>query len=384
MRFILVSAVIGIAVGAALAYVEVQPTVNGPQPHIAAATNKSEPASDSSGPRVEVDNPTYNFGTMQRGTQMTHEFVVRNVGTAPLTLNVVSTSCKCTVGDVSGDPIPPGESVPVKLEWRALTGVGSFRQTAYIETNDPRQSRVMLSVDGQVAEASGVAPPDFVFGRVSAGTEKSADVYVMALAQEELEVHDPELSYEETRKFFDVQIEPVDRASLPDPNAKQGVRIRLTAKPGLPLGHFDQYLSIATNIPDAKNLVIPIVGRVVGGISVYGSLWSENRGVLRLGNVSSEEGASSTLNLVIRGAGADEVSLEVTATDPPELNAKLGEPKQLKPTLVHVPLTVEVPPGTRPMVRLETDHSDGARIVLKTTHPDAPEMVLRVEFTVER
>jgi Protein of unknown function (DUF1573) len=383
IALIVISAVFGTAVGATLAYVDAWPAVRTGTSR-SSPSSPSGPVADASGPHVEVDEPTYQFGTMQRGTKMSHAFVFRNVGNAPLTIHVLSTTCKCTAGNVPAEPVAPGKSTSVTLEWRALVSPGPFRQSAQIETNDPLQSHVSLSVEGEVSEASGVWPPDFIFDKVTAGKEKSADVFVMALTQDTLEVGDPTLSNPDTRKFFDVQVEPVDRASLPNPKAKQGVRIRVTAKPGLPIGHFDQYLSISTNIPDANQLEIPIFGRVVGNITVHGHLWSEDRGALMLGNVKSDEGTTDTLNLVIRGSGADAVQMEVAAIDPPELVAKLGEPKRLKATLVHVPLTIEIPPGTPPMVRLDTDQSDGGRITLKTSHADAPEMVLRVQFTVER
>jgi hypothetical protein len=49
-----------------------------------------------------------------------------------------------------------------------------------------------------------------------------------------------------------------------------------------------------------------------------------------------------------------------------------------------VPLTVEIPKGTPPLAHLKTEQSDPAKIVIKTTQAEAPEMVLHVEFVVER
>jgi hypothetical protein len=106
--------------------------------------------------------------------------------------------------------------------------------------------------------------------------------------------------------------------------------------------------------------------------------------VLRLGRVKSAEGVETLLNIVIRGEGADKVVLSVASVDPPELVAKLGEPKKVKDTLIHVPLVIEIPPGTPPMARLDIDQHDEARVVLKTSLPDVPEMVLGVRFAVER
>jgi hypothetical protein len=66
------------------------------------------------------------------------------------------------------------------------------------------------------------------------------------------------------------------------------------------------------------------------------------------------------------------------------LKVTIGEPNQLRPTLLHVPMEIEVPAGTRPMVRLDTAQGEEGRVVLKTTHPTIKELVLGVRFAVER
>jgi hypothetical protein len=45
---------------------------------------------------------------------------------------------------------------------------------------------------------------------------------------------------------------------------------------------------------------------------------------------------------------------------------------------------IEVPAGTRPMVRLGTAQGEEGRVVIKTTHPTIKELVLGVRFAVER
>src|SRR3972149_5879611 len=181
LGLILAAAVAGATIGAAVAYVETRPGGGVAAGPTASSGESAAPA--GAAPRVEVAEPLYEFGAMQRGTTKSHEFSVRNAGQSPLTLRVGSTTCKCTIGNVSNDPIPPGESVMVKLEWSALVNPGPFRQTATILTNDPRSSAVELLVEGEVTDATGIFPPDFMLDKITAGATKSAEVYVMMLAQ---------------------------------------------------------------------------------------------------------------------------------------------------------------------------------------------------------
>lgn len=381
---ILISAVVGTALGGGLALVEFRMggDVVMPRP--------GEPAiapsvPDEPMPRIEIVEPEFQFGAMQRGTKKTHPFIVKNVGTAPLTLRVGQTTCKCTLGVASDEPIPPGGSAAVRLEWTANADVpGPFRQGATLITNDPSRSSMLLSVVGEVTEAQGVEPPDFIFDKVSAGASRSAEVFVMAMFQDDITVSDPRLDKEETREFFDVRVEPVGREQLPDQEARAGVRVTVTAKPGLPLGSFNQRLTLHTSLPDAQELTIPIIGRVVGDISIHGIEWDDERATLRLGHVQSSEGKVARLNVVIRGAGAEAVKFNVVSCDPPELKVTIGEPRKLRETLVHVPLEIEVPAGTPPMIRLGTVQGDEGQITLGSTHPIVRELVLGVRFSVER
>ncbi|MCI0332128.1 MAG: DUF1573 domain-containing protein [Planctomycetes bacterium] len=384
LTVILIAALVGSAVGAALAYVEVR------SDHDAVAElageNAVQPpaAQGETAARIEVVEPRFNFGKMERGRERSHEFVIRNVGTAPLKLRVGQTSCKCTLGEVTGDAIGPGESTHVRLEWSAQSDRGPFRQTAMLHTNDPRQPDVELTIEGEIVGATGVEPPDFMFDKLAVDESRSAEVYVMAMLQDELTVDSAELTDEHSRDKFDVRIEPVERDELPNKSARDGVRITLTAKPDLPVGRFNQFLTLNTNLKEGEKLHIPVIGSVVGDISVHGTGWLENEGVLVIGKVESSKGRKARVNLAVRGENAEDVTFEVGSVDPPELKVTIGEPMRLKATLVRVPVEIEVPPGTRSMARLATAQGEEAKIVLKTTHPKIKELSMGVRFAVER
>jgi hypothetical protein len=315
---------------------------------------------------------------------MSHRFEVKNVGDAPLTLRVGSTTCKCTVGEVAGKAVPPGEATHVLLEWKALSDYGPFRQSATLITNDPHRSQLELMIEGQITEATNLSPTEFLFDKVAVGESKSAEVIVMAMLEDDLAVSDVKLSDPATSDKFDIKVEPLEDDQLPNPEAKEGVRITLTAKAGLPVGRFHQWLSLRTNLAGSESIEIPLVGRVVGDISVHGIDWNEEAGALSLGKVNSAEGRKRRVNIVVRGSAAPDVRLAVDSVDPGELEVTIGEPKKLTDSLVHFPVHIEVPAGTRPMVRLGTAQGEEGRVVLTTTHPTVKEIVLGVRFAVER
>jgi hypothetical protein len=137
-------------------------------------------------------------------------------------------------------------------------------------------------------------------------------------------------------------------------------------------------------MPEAEKLEIPIVGQIVGDIGVHGTGWNEEAGALKIGSVKSSAGSRSKLSVVVRGADAAATTFKVQSVDPPELKVTIGEPKKLKDTLVQVPLEIEIPAGTRPMVRLDTSQGEAGHIVLSTTHPKIKELAIGVHFAIER
>src|SRR3954449_6323415 len=201
---IVLAALIGVLAGGVYAYVEVR---NDPDAldKLADEPKARSKAGDKESAHITVDEQHYNFGSMQRGTTKSHEFVIRNTGNAPLKIRNGGTTCKCTLSKVADESIPPNGSTKVKLEWTAKADSGPFRQTATILTNDPTQTQVELSVDGQILALSGVEPPDFLFDKLAVGETKTAQVYVMAMIQEDLTVKDPQISDPTIRDQFDIK-----------------------------------------------------------------------------------------------------------------------------------------------------------------------------------
>src|SRR5688572_1042832 len=109
LTIILVAALIGGIVGGAVAYVEVR---SDPDLLVVLDDENAPPVVIAEGqkvPRVQVEQPHFNFGQMERGREKSHRFLVRNVGEAPLTLRVGPTSCKCTLSEVQSGALAPGE-----------------------------------------------------------------------------------------------------------------------------------------------------------------------------------------------------------------------------------------------------------------------------------
>lgn len=328
-------------------------------------------------PRIVIVNgEDFDFGTMERDTTQSHAFEFRNEGEAPLTLIQRGTTCKCTLSDIEHSKLAPGQSTQVKLEWTALANEGQFRQSATIETNDPRRQFITLTVSGKITYSHRVSPTELVFTRLSAREPTTADVMVYGF-------HDNDLTIEHaivdaaTAEYFDVVIEPMTAEQMAsEEGAKSGKIVKLTIKPGLPLGDVRQKLRLSLDLPGKPVVEIPIEGRVTGDISIVGPRpWDADSSILAIGKVKTADGyRSKGLYLLIKGTAADKLALTPGRISPEFLQIHFEPVQRLSSSVAKVPFTVEVPPGTSPanhsgsilgkmgQIEIEAGESDGQRI----------------------
>jgi len=376
----LLAAVLGVGVGAAFAYVEVRLKPASRQPDQVKQIESS--TDEGAQPRAEVPEMLFEFGSIEQNTSMSHVFAIENVGTAPLQVEVGDTTCKCTIGDLSEKVVQPGEATEVTLEWTAKTGLGPFRHGATLHTNDPRQSRIELIVEGKVVGSTALSPAELIFRTIRIGESKQAQLFLMAFIEPEVQVESFKVFGEQLAERIDVLIEPAEPSELPQADATSGVRVTATYQSDKTLGAFLGELKLYTNLEKAKVLTIPIVGNVAGDVSLYGPGWNPRQGLLRLGTIEGYVGKQVRLNMKVGGEHARATEYTIAQVDPPELQVSLGESREIREQLVHTPLFIEVPAGTAPMVRIGGVVGDEGLIVLHSTHPNTAEVKLRVQFTV--
>lgn len=390
--WLLAAATIGVAAGAALGYWEAKPwTVRGGK--VSAKSNPTAgEANDkpASAAQASIDETTFNFDKMESGTTQNHTFEIKNTGNSPLDLEFVSHTCKCTTVELDGNPVEPGASATVKpgesakvlLEWAAKVPAGPFRHGATFTTNDPQRSRLELMVEGDIVESTTLEPSLLSFGNVNVGAEGKAEMLVMAFLEPEVIIESFEITDPKLAEQIEVKIEPVEKSALPE-NAQAAAKVVATFKPKGTIGPFGGSLKMKTNLKQAPSIEVPIYGSVKGDISIAGAGWVEATGTLRIAPTKSAVGSSTRLNLSVRGGHAQSTELKVASVTPDELKASLGEPKVIRDNFVQIPLTVDIPPGSRPIVMMGEDQGGEGEIILSTTHPETPEVRLKVVFMVK-
>jgi len=74
---------------------------------------------------VEWTDKEFDYGVVEQGEKVTHLYTFKNVGDEPLIISNAKGSCGCTVPQWPKDPVLPGESGEIKVQWRS-----SYRHSA--------------------------------------------------------------------------------------------------------------------------------------------------------------------------------------------------------------------------------------------------------------
>ncbi|HEX3727175.1 MAG TPA: DUF1573 domain-containing protein [Pirellulales bacterium] len=391
-QYVVVAAVLaGGALGAGISWANFgnPPPFNFTPSEAPASANQQEAQ-----PKVLVDNRAYDFGAVERDIKVSHTFRFTNVGTAPLTLRAGATTCsRCTITTVSQGEVPPGESAEVTVEY--LPGISKmhFRQVATVHTNDPHERRVELNIFGTVTSRYRVEPPEISLSKISAAETKTTEFNIYAFQADAVSVVSHSFAEPDTAEFFDVQSEPLEHDQLTVDGARSGCVVRVTVKPGLPLGAIRQTIRLRIALAgsqDTPEVEVPVSGKVDSEISIVGRNWNGEFNKLTLGSVKSSEGLTHKLFVVLRGPLRHGVKIKPARVIPDWIQVSLGEPSELKKDgpdengVSQIPLTIVIPPGAPPSNHLGSDQGKYGEIILETTHPQVKQIRMYLQFIVEQ
>ena len=109
-------------------------------------------------PEISFEEAEFNFGKVAVGEKIMHTYSFVNKGKAPLQIAQVTPSCGCTtLKDWPKDPIAPGQSGVITVEFNSAGFSGNIEKTIQVATNGiPRDYYLKLrgEVSGQALDAA--------------------------------------------------------------------------------------------------------------------------------------------------------------------------------------------------------------------------------------
>ncbi|OGK25235.1 hypothetical protein A3C25_04285 [Candidatus Roizmanbacteria bacterium RIFCSPHIGHO2_02_FULL_38_11] len=143
--------------------------VTGGKQNTSAVTSVSYKTTDKEKPKLETKELFKDMGELKVSEQKSEDFVVKNVGSRPLQLSQISSSCGCTVGQVIIDgkvseefgmhtqsdyiaEIAAKKGAKIRVTYRpyVMPVYGAVEREVYVTTNDPENPKLVFKVKAYV------------------------------------------------------------------------------------------------------------------------------------------------------------------------------------------------------------------------------------------
>ena len=265
-----------------------------------ALLGEQQPGTAAAGaPKAEVAEPAFNFGTALSGPPINHVFMIKNVGSGPLEIRNVTSSCGCTAAKPSKNILAPGEVSAITASVDTHFEQGHSLSVVTLTTNDPANATLQLKLEGVIKPQVAAQPMDVDFGSVHQGSPAARDIVVSDM------IGGPGFALKSVKN--DSPYIKVTESARTD--GKPGALLHVALAPSMPPGPISDTLRIETS---RAPLRVAILGVVTGDLIVkpnqvsFGILL-HHQGAVRIVRLTNQ--GSHTINVL----GVDSTSNSVFA-----------------------------------------------------------------------
>lgn len=125
----------------------------------AQTTATSTSTTNTNEAEITFETFVHDYGTVYKGADGNCEFKFTNTGKEPLILSNVQTSCGCTVPSWTKEPILPGKSGIIKVNYTKMNTPGPISKQITVYSN-AKNGTVVLNIKGTILEEPKINSPE--------------------------------------------------------------------------------------------------------------------------------------------------------------------------------------------------------------------------------
>lgn len=201
-------------------------------------------------PQLTFDKSVYDFHTVIQGKTVSHSFTFRNTGDTPATITRISSSCGCTVANVSDKIIPPGKTGAIKSAFDSSDFFGPVTKEVFVYLGDQLKPAYILTMKGVVVEELAITPRQINLGSVKAGVRKDVTLEMENKGNKMIKIASLKTALPQTTISC--------RKKILRPGEKASFKVSIT--PRADNRFVNGYLIITTNSQGKSEKSIPIFG----------------------------------------------------------------------------------------------------------------------------
>ncbi|MDM8007777.1 MAG: DUF1573 domain-containing protein, partial [Phycisphaerae bacterium] len=139
-------------------------------------------------PKIEIAEPKHDFGKIWVGDKLEHTFSIRNAGDGELRILAVKPKCGCTTPAGYPNAIAPGAAADFLFRLNADRYKGDYSTTIDIETNDPANKTVKLTLSAHVQHYLEANPSFVLFDKLRPDASTQTTVVLTNKTDKELKL----------------------------------------------------------------------------------------------------------------------------------------------------------------------------------------------------
>jgi uncharacterized protein DUF1573 len=253
---------------------------------LVASPRAAEPQA-AQAPRAIVPDLIHDFGSVEQGSKVVHQFAIRNAGTASLTLTKVSLSESGMTARMK-PAILPGEEAALTIEWDTTKTKGAVVGKAVLEVNDPARPQITLLLKGVVKLPIDFQPYQAIFASVFKGESALRVVQIINNREQPMGIG----RLEQQGDHFQARLKTV--------NPGRVYQLEVTVPATVAPGRYSEAVYLHTDDAKTPRLMIPV--NVIVKSDLYANPDAVDFGSVALAQLANNPSAIDLLtqSLVVR------------------------------------------------------------------------------------
>jgi hypothetical protein len=291
-----------------------------------------------------VSQTEHNWGTVERGAQLSHQFTITNPTGKDVRIKNVSPSCHCVSPMVTDYTIPPGGTSIIDARMNTSGFLGSKTVTITVTFDRPRRGELQLRVSTVSSGGANVASSEVDFGVATLGQKVEKKLILDFTGAVDRKIESVQFNKDKLTADFKELERTGDRVRY---------ELTLVLPETLAPGQLEEKVLIRTNDPKTSETTVIAKARIEGQITMVPDTFKLNQ---------LSPGDKLTRNVIIKGAAPFRI-VQVNNTLGMFAVQSGGADKTVQ--MVSVTFTAPADPGAIPdHLEFLTNMTDGKPIVL--------------------
>ena len=290
------------------------------------------------GPRIKFAETTIDFGRIECGAKVSHDFVFTNTGSQTLEILDVRPSCGCTTSVNWVRKVEPGVSGTIPFQFNSKDFSGEVLKTIIVLSSDPQNTNVVLQLKAYVNTSIEIVPTMALFTPSSdSATNQIRMLRITNHLEEPLMLFDP------------VSSSPVFETQLRTNRQGREYELQVALKRPFLLTNTIATISLKTSSTKIPELTIPSRLLVYTAMSAI-----PDRITLPAAATASE----SKFTVTVRSLGTNVLALSEATINAEGARADIREvqPGRMFQLTLTFPAGFRVPPGQKVEARVKTNN----------------------------